>query len=125
MKLKNVVIVDDQENICNLVKASLENVWPTLKVTTCSDSTRAIEKIRALDPDLVILDVEMPQVSGPDIAQTMRETPCLQEIPILFLTGILTPDEARSRVEKDNGIHYLAKPIDFKELVSMVEKHIR
>lgn len=125
MKLKTVVIVDDQENICNLVKASLENVWPTLRVTTCSDSTRAVDKIRELNPDLVILDVEMPQVSGPDIAQAIRETPRTQDIPILFLTGILTHAEARSRAEKDNGIHYLAKPIDFKELTAAVEKFIR
>lgn len=125
MKLKTVVIVDDQENICNLVKASLENVWPTLKVTTCPDSTRAMEKIRALNPDLVILDVEMPKVSGADIAQAMREDPATKSIPIVFLTGILTPDEARSRAEKSNGIHFLAKPIDFKELTATVEKFIR
>lgn len=125
MKLKTVVIVDDQENICNLVKASLENVWPTLKVTTCPDSTRAVEKIRALNPDLVILDVEMPKVSGADIAQAMKEDPATSAIPILFLTGILTPEEAHNRVDKADGIHFLAKPIDFKELTAMVEKFIR
>ena len=125
MKLKTVVIVDDQESICNLVKASLENLWPTLKVVTCPDSSRALEKIRSLLPNLVILDIQMPGLSGADIAQEMKERPETQAIPIIFLTGILTPEEARQRADKGSGEHFVAKPINFGELTSTVEKYIQ
>ena len=125
MKLKSVLIVDDQENICNLVKASLENLWPTLKVTTCADSSRAMEKIKSLLPNLVILDVQMPGISGPDIAQEMKESPDTKTIPIIFLTGILTPEEARGRSGNIGGEHFVAKPLDFSELVAAIEKYIK
>ena len=125
MKLKTVLIVDDQESICNLVKASLENLWPTLKVVTCPDSSRAMDKIKNLLPNLVILDVQMPGFSGADIAQAMKEYPATKAIPIIFLTGILTPEEARSRGNEIGGEHFMAKPINFGELTSTVEKYIR
>ena len=124
MKLKKVMIVDDQESICNLVKSGIENTWPTVKATTCSDSTQAFDKIKTLQPDLVILDVQMGDVSGDDVAAAMKEHPLTQGIPIIFLTGILTPDEARVRGNKSGGAFFLAKPIDFKELMAAVEKYI-
>lgn len=125
VKLKSVLIVDDQESICHLVKASLENLWPSLKVATCSDSSRALEKIKSLLPNLVILDVQMPGVSGPDIAQEMKEHNDTKSIPIIFLTGILTPEEARGRSGKIGGEHFVAKPLDFHELAATVEMYIR
>ena len=125
MKLKTVLIVDDQESICNLVKASLENLWPTLKVSTCPDSRRALEKIKSTLPNLVILDVQMPDVSGADIAQAMKESPDTKSIPVIFLTGILTPEEARDRSGRIGGEHFVAKPINFGELAATVEKYIQ
>ena len=124
MKLKKVMIVDDQESICNLVKAALENMWPMIKATTCSDSPKAFEKIKTLLPDLVLLDVQMGTVSGDDVAQAMREHPLTRSIPIIFLTGILTPEEARAKGNQSGGEQFLAKPIDFQELVAAVEKYI-
>ena len=124
MKLKKVFIADDQESISNLVKASLENMWPTVKATTCTDSAQAFDKIKTLLPDLVILDVQMGAVSGDDVAQAMKEHPLTDSIPIIFLTGILTPEEARARDNKSGGEFFLAKPIDFRELLAAVEKYI-
>ena len=125
VKLKTVLIVDDQESICSLVKASLENLWPTLKVVTCADSTRAMEKVKSLLPNLVILDVQMPEISGPDIAQAMKEHPDAKSIPIIFLTGILTPEEARGRADRVGRDIFIAKPINFGELTAAVEKYIQ
>ena len=124
MKLKKVMVVDDQEMVCNLVKASLENLWPTLKVSTCTDSHEAFDKIKNFSPNLVLLDVQMGEISGPDVAQRLKEDPTTRTIPIVFLTGILTPDEARARGNTSGGEHFLAKPIDFKELAATVEKFI-
>ena len=118
------MVVDDQEMICNLVKASLENLWPTLKVHTCSESSMALEKIKSFLPDLVLLDIQMGEVSGGDIAQQMKENPSTQGIPIIFLTGIISADEAHARGNTFGGEHFLAKPIDFKELAAAVEKYI-
>ena len=124
MKLKKVLVVDDQEMICNLVKASLENLWPTLKVITCSESSLAMDKIKNLLPDLVLLDIQMGDISGSDIAQQMKENPSTQGIPIIFLTGIISAEEAHARGNTSGGEHFLAKPLDFKELVAAVEKYI-
>ena len=124
MKLKKVMVVDDLESICHLVKASLEELWPTLKVLTCSDSREAFDRIKTFQPDLVLLDVQMGEVSGDEVAMLMKEDPSTKSIPIVFMTGILTPEEARARGNKIGGERFIAKPIDFKELIATVEKYI-
>ena len=84
-----------------------------------------MEKIKSLLPNLVILDVQMPEISGSDIAQAMKEFPGTKDIPIIFLTGILTPEEARGRSGRIGGEYFVAKPLDFSELTSAVEKYIK
>lgn len=125
MKLKTVLIIDDEQIICQLVKTSLENLWPTLKVETCSDGNAAVRTVGSVKPNLILLDINMPGTSGTDIAMKLKERADTKDIPIIFLTGMLTKDEAAAKGNQIGGAFFLAKPVSIQELVQAVEKHIQ
>lgn len=125
MKLKTVLIVDDEAIICQLVKTSLENLWPTLKVETCTDGTKAVRQIETLKPNLILLDINMPVMSGTDIAQKLKEREVTASIPIVYLTGMLSREEAEQREHQVGGNYFLAKPVSIQELVQTVERFIQ
>lgn len=125
MKLKTILIIDDEPVICQLVKTSLENLWPTIKVETCTNGQEAVRRVEALKPNLVLLDINMPVVSGTDIAMKLKERAETSTIPIVFLTGMLTREEADERGHQIGGEYFLAKPVSIQELVQTVEKFIR
>lgn len=120
-----MLVIDDEPVICQLVKTSLENLWPTLRVETCTDGQKAIRLVETLMPNLVLLDVNMPVVSGTDIAMKLKERAQTQNIPIVFLTGMLTREEAEERGHQIGGEYFLAKPVSIQELVQTVERFIR
>ena len=125
MKLKKVLIIDDEQVICQLVKTSLENLWPTLKVDTCTDGQVAVRQVEMSKPNLILLDINMPGVSGTDIAMKLKERADTQSIPIVFLTGMLTKEEALSKGNQIGGEFFLAKPVSINELVQTVERFIQ
>lgn len=125
MKLKTVLIIDDDAVICQLVKTSLENFWPTLKVEMCTDGQKAVRQAEALKPNLILLDINMPIFSGTDIAQKLKERVDTKGIPIVFLTGMLTREEAEERGNQIGGGYFLAKPVSIHELVQTVERFIQ
>ena len=125
MKLKKILIVDDEEIVSRLVKTSLENLWPTLRVDVCNDGMGAVQQVRKLQPDLIFLDIQMPGISGSDIAMQLKERPETKNIPIVFLTGMLTKEEARARGNQIGGEYFLAKPVSIEELMATVERFIQ
>ena len=125
MKLKKIMIVDDEAMICQLVKSSLENLWPSLKVEICTDGAAAVQQIQKAAPNLIFLDINMPVVSGSDIAMKLKERHDTKSIPIVFLTGMLTKEEAESHAHRIGGEYFLAKPVSVEELVQTVERFIQ
>ncbi len=125
MKLKTVLVIDDEPMICQLVKTSLENLWPTLRVEVCTDGQQAVHMAESLKPSLILLDINMPVLSGTDIAMKLKERTQTHAIPIVFLTGMLTHDEAQSKGNQIGGAYFLAKPVSIQEIVQTVEKFIQ
>lgn len=123
-RTRKVMVIDDLESTCRLVKTLIEQHWSSFEVSTCTESIQAIEMIRAVRPEVILLDIQMPGIPGGDIAQRLSEDSKLKKIPIIFLTGMLTHDEARSRANTACGEHFLAKPIIASELIATVEKYM-
>jgi two-component system OmpR family response regulator len=84
--LREVLYVDDEPDIREIVQMALGLV-PTLSVSTADSGIRALESMRERKPDLVLLDVMMPNMDGPTTLQQMRATPELQSIPVIFMTA--------------------------------------
>src|SRR5260221_553627 len=121
MSKKKIFVVDDEKFICELLKQGLETMGD-FEVTTCLVSTEAVSQIRKLHPDLIILDEQMPVMSGSDIAEKLKSSPLTENIPIVFLTGMVTDQEVVQRGNFIGGHYFMAKPIKLDELVAVIKK---
>ncbi len=112
-----VIIIDDEKDFCFFVKQNLEATGE-FEVLTAYDGVQGIELIKTTRPDLVLLDIVMPEVSGPDVAEYLLNSPDLKGIPFIFLTAIVTKDELDRESTKDARRHsFIQKPVDTKTLL--------
>jgi len=110
MKKPRVLIIDDDVNIARLSAIILENSG-LYEVLTEQDSTRALSVARQFKPQIMLFDIDMPQKSGGDLAREASIDPILRDVPILFLTGLVSKAEAGDKELESGGQSFLAKPV--------------
>lgn len=121
--MANILVVDDERDIADLVKLVLELGHHT--VTVITEPENAVATALQLVPDLILLDVVMPNVDGFDIFREIREQPTLAKIPIAFLTS------NNKGVDLMVGLHvmkaedYITKPFGKQDLLNRVNKLIK
>jgi len=120
MERKRILIVDDEAGFTRLVKISLESTG-RYEVREENDGTQALASALEFRPDLVFLDVVMPEVDGGDVAAQLRQSGPLSGVPIVFLTAIVSPKEATTQ-ESIGGYPFLAKPVALNALVQCIEE---
>jgi CheY-like chemotaxis protein len=113
------LIVDDDPNLARLAGVILETT-KLYEVRIESKATRALAAAREFKPHIVLLDVDMPGRDGGEVANDIRADPALSETRILFLTGLVSKDEAGDRALTTGGSHFLAKPIEPAVLLQSV-----
>lgn len=119
MPTNKILVVDDEKRIVEIVKAYLEREGD--KVISAYDGKSAIELARKEHPDLIVLDLMLPEVSGWDVCRTLRKE---SDIPIIMLTA--RDDTTDKIVGLELGADdYVTKPFDPKELVSRVRAVLR
>jgi signal transduction histidine kinase/CheY-like chemotaxis protein/ligand-binding sensor domain-containing protein len=115
-----ILVVDDDEGIRSLLKQELTEAG--YNVEEAADGKEAISKIRVKRPDLVILDVMMPEMNGFDVAAILKNDPQTMEIPIIILSVV----QDKSRGFRIGVDRYLTKPIDtallFSEIGNLLEQ---
>jgi diguanylate cyclase (GGDEF)-like protein len=112
-----VMIVDDDPQILATLKTLLIP-WG-LKVTTLSDPTQFWEVLEAASPNLLILDIKMPQISGVELCRVVRNDPRWSELPILFLTAYIDAATV-NQVFAAGADDFISKPIVGPELVTRI-----
>lgn len=118
---KKILIVDDEASLTRMVKANLERTG-RFTVLTENDPMVALEAAKAFGPDLMFLDVMMPGKEGSELAAEMRNEPQLADIPIVFMTAIVTKNETGPGVSDIGGNLFLAKPVKTAELLETIDK---
>lgn len=118
---KTVLIIEDEEDAAELF-AEMMRV-SGFHVLKTSRSTPAIEMMIANKPDVVILDIMMPEVSGLDILHQMRRDPELSGIPVVVVSAKSMPADIKNGMEAGAST-YLTKPVGFLELKEAVERAI-
>lgn len=119
MKEKNILIVDDNKDICNMIKEYLENY--NYHVEICTDANKGLKKILENHFDLIILDIMMEYLDGIKICKISREK---VECPIIFLSA-KNFEEDKVNALSVGGDDYITKPFSLKELLARVKSHLR
>jgi CheY-like chemotaxis protein len=95
-QLRRVLIVDNDEQMVRLLASLLEVVEPTYVISRAYGGVEGLQEMRRDPPDLVLLDLMMPEVDGYEVLDHMREDPGLRDIPVIAVTGqTRTPEEER------------------------------
>lgn len=114
---KKILAVDDENDVLLVIKAAL--ISEGFDVTTASDGAEALATAKESTPDLVILDMMMPEMTGFEVLKQMREESALKTVPVIMLTGVSDKDKIREAI--DVGVnYYIVKPFEFHDLVSKV-----
>jgi DNA-binding response OmpR family regulator len=117
--VKTVLVVDDEPKIVDVVREYLEHAG--FAVRTAGDGPAALERARALAPDLVVLDLGLPGLDGLDVARQLRRS---SRVPVIILTA--RGDEVDRIIGLELGADdYLVKPFSPRELVARVRAVLR
>ncbi len=120
MKIK-ILVVDDEPGLTRMIKLNLERTGK-FEVRTENRGASAIEVAREFDPDIIFLDIMMPDVPGDAIAERIRADERLQSKKLVFLTAIVTRDDTADGHNEIGGHQFLAKPVSTKDLLRTIEK---
>jgi len=121
MEQKTVLIIEDEEDAAELF-AEMMRV-SGFRVLKTSKSAPAISMMIADKPDIVLLDIMMPEISGLDILRQMRRDPNLASIPVIVVTAKGMPADIKNGMEAGAST-YLTKPVGFQELKEAVERSL-
>ena len=121
---KKVLIIDDETSFTNIVKLTLE-AKGTYEVCVENDPRNAINAARTFWPDLIILDVVMPELDGGEVHTQLQADPVLKHTPVIFLTAIVRKKEVDEHAGMIGGSFYLAKPVSADDLMAAMESHSR
>ena len=121
--MKKVLIADDEKPLCNSLKKSLELTGEFL-VETVSESKAVFYAAVKFKPDIILLDVMMPGKSGNEVALELKEKETTKNIPVIFLTGIVSAEEVESKGNMIGGEYFVAKPVDIDVLMGLIKKII-
>ncbi len=117
-----VLVVDDNPQNVELVQAYLEALDCVTEVAV--DGLQALEKAAAVRPDLIILDVMMPKMSGFEVCRRLKADPKLRDIPVLMLTALNEFGDIEKGVESGTD-DFLSKPINKGDLLTQVKRLLR
>jgi len=113
-----ILVVDDNPDIVEAVKEIFEAKSPKTKVLSALSGEEAMKLISKRRPDLVLLDIMMPKMSGWDVAASMKENDKLRNIPIIYLTA--KTDKLSMDMGQLSSEDYIVKPFDSDDLVKRV-----
>lgn len=119
MRKTKILIIDDEKGFTSVVKAFFEETGK-YDVHEENRGSRGLLSARQFKPDLILLDINMPDACGGEVAALLQGDPDLKNVPIIFLTALIMKSE-----EKTIGnSHYVAKPIMMKDLMTRIEREL-
>ena len=119
-ELKKILYVDDDPDLQKIVRLSLE-AKGEFTVQVCDSGMEAIKKIKEFQPDLVILDVVMREMDGPETLLELRKTPGVGQAPVIFMTSRLQPEKVK-KYKKIGAVGVIEKPFQPRKLADQVKK---
>src|ERR1700722_3550297 len=119
---QKLLIIEDSPDIHDLVQAWL--VTESLQFFSCFDGEKATDTARAVRPDLILLDVDLPGLNGFQVCTKLKADPATVDIPVVFLTGASSTEEKLRGLEL-GAADYVIKPFDPAELRARVRSSLQ
>jgi CheY-like chemotaxis protein len=122
MAVPKILVVDDQPIHVQLLKRKLEREG--IKVTTATNGLEALSSVKWDRPDLILLDVMMPDMDGIEVCQRLQADEATKSIPVIFITA-RTTKEGKIEGLGFGAVDYITKPIDLDETMARVQTQLR
>ena len=120
MRKPRILVIDDNANSTRVAKLIIERSG-CYEARELNDPMQALDVAQGFRPDLILLDVCMPGVEGSELAEKIHDAPFLADVPIVFLTCIVTPSEVGKSGRVVIGHHeYMAKPVRPHQLIACI-----
>ncbi|MBU4194771.1 MAG: response regulator [Actinobacteria bacterium] len=118
---KKILIVDDNEDILITYRVVLERMGYV--VEAAHNGRECLEGIEEMKPDMVLLDVLLPGLSGPEVCRSIKETAQTKDIPVVAITASMS-GETRNRMAEVGADEFLLKPVDVSDLNRVVKRFL-
>jgi CheY-like chemotaxis protein len=117
-----VLYVDDEPSNLKLVAYALQN-RDDIEFHSAEDGTSGLEQANILSPDLIFLDISLPDMSGFDVLRRIKKTDSLDGIPVIALSAHVLPADVEKAI--DAGFdRYIGKPLDVRMFLELVEEYL-
>ena len=119
--MARILVVEDSPTVISLVEQLLCSVGH--KVHTARDGLTALAAVRALVPEIILLDIRLPHVDGFEVCSILQRNPDYQSIPIVMMSG-LNDQTSIEKARSVGAVGYLTKPFENADLVEAVERNL-
>ena len=119
-KLKNILVVDDDEVMRSAIKRVLENNGYSVKLA--EDGVQLSIVLETLEPDLILLDVNLPWVDGNELCHLIRSHQFLHATPVVMISAHKSPEDIQKGIAA-GALDFIPKPFDIDHLLSVVNKY--
>ena len=117
----SVLIVDDALENLRLLSTLLADQG--FEVRAVTNGRQALQAVGHNPPDLILLDITMPEMDGLEVCRRLRATEASKDLPVIFLTALTDPAD-KVRAFETGGVDYITKPFQFEEVVARVKTHV-
>ena len=118
MTTKNILVVDDERDVVEFMRDLLEDNG--YGVTVAYDGVEAMEKLKSENPDLILLDLQMPEETGTDLYRKLRHRSDLKDIPIIIVSGL-----AGRNIAVTKSVKVIDKPPEEEEILAEVRRALK
>ena len=118
----SILIVDD--TIYNIQLLSLMLIRQGYKVQEATSGLEALDKVNQQLPDIILLDIRMPDINGYEVCTRLKANPATKDVPIIFISSIEEPSE-KVEAFSVGGVDYISKPFQLIEVLARIETHLR
>jgi len=119
---KRILVIEDQEDNRRILRDLLSSVG--YEVIEAEDGARGIAAAETQQPDLILMDIQLPVIDGYEATRRIKANPALRAIPIIVVTSYaLSGDEDKARAA--GGDDYITKPYSPRQLLAKVKEHLR
>ncbi len=123
MSKQKILVVDDEASLTRMLRKNLEATGK-YEVKEENSGAQAYASAKQFQPDVILLDVMMPEIDGGAVAAQIQDDEHLKHIPIIFLTAIIQKEEAEDTGSNIGGRTFIAKPVKIDDLITCIESKL-